>query len=527
MGCIYAILQILALHATIASPLFFPLFPRRPELTGNVCQEAYPYTYEARRTRTEKYVIRTSGLCGKVLKLFWCTKYRTETREVTYYEPVKETRYRQVCCDGWSLDSTGTNCGIHDQAPVREYCPSTQRRTSSSASTRVYWSPPRFREPHAYGLTIGASHNPGDVFGIGTTTVRYTATSQNNNRESACAFDVIVTPPIDKPRIQQLYLYGEEGVPMTVICRADHGVKPFDLTWTIQLKNENVQKNFGHSTLNLKPSFETRIEDGLPGYKNAISKLTFTPNKEVDEARIRCQGYKYNLWRFSWRFEVDMVYLYVHYDPEVEMTCPMSQNLTTDKRETEVDFMIPTISNTEDMMYDNITIKCNREGKQILRHGFYDVTCSAKNEKTSKSARCQYRLSIVAKACPELSPPINGAVLCGHFTKQQVVVCQMLCQHDYDVCSYSKVPEVTTCSLRGTWIPNMNKIIACTKARTEFDNMPSRLHYLPSEQTCGSEILPITKERFTTTIRGSFLGDHVCITEDCTADDYTMYCPVE
>ena len=65
-----------------------------------------------------------------------------------------------------------------------------QNTNTASATATVMWTPPSATD-NSGAVTLTSSHNPGDAFDIGTTTVTYTATDSSSN-EATSAFDVIV-----------------------------------------------------------------------------------------------------------------------------------------------------------------------------------------------------------------------------------------------------------------------------------------------------------------------------------------------
>ena len=67
-----------------------------------------------------------------------------------------------------------------------------QNTDTNSATAAVSWTPPTSTDNSGEGATFTSSHNPGDSFNIGNTTVTYTATDSHSNQATA-SFDVIVT----------------------------------------------------------------------------------------------------------------------------------------------------------------------------------------------------------------------------------------------------------------------------------------------------------------------------------------------
>lgn len=79
------------------------------------------------------------------------------------------------------------------EAPIFAACPSdlTVNNDSGVCGAVVNWTPMTATD-NCSGVTIVGSHNPGDLFPVGTTTVTYTATDDNGNSET-CSFDITVT----------------------------------------------------------------------------------------------------------------------------------------------------------------------------------------------------------------------------------------------------------------------------------------------------------------------------------------------
>ena len=67
-----------------------------------------------------------------------------------------------------------------------------QNTDTNSATAAVSWTLPTSTDNSGEGATFTSSHNPGDLFNIGSTTVTYTATDPYSNQAIA-TFDVTVT----------------------------------------------------------------------------------------------------------------------------------------------------------------------------------------------------------------------------------------------------------------------------------------------------------------------------------------------
>jgi gliding motility-associated-like protein len=76
-------------------------------------------------------------------------------------------------------------------APSISGCPSNiETQLTDACTVPVSWGEPTATDPSGI-KSISRTHNPGDNFSVGTTTVIYTFTN-NNNEESICSFDVTV-----------------------------------------------------------------------------------------------------------------------------------------------------------------------------------------------------------------------------------------------------------------------------------------------------------------------------------------------
>ena len=67
-----------------------------------------------------------------------------------------------------------------------------QNTDANSATAAVSWTPPTTTDNSGQAVSLTSTHNPGDLFSIGTTTVTYTATDPYSN-EATASFTVTVT----------------------------------------------------------------------------------------------------------------------------------------------------------------------------------------------------------------------------------------------------------------------------------------------------------------------------------------------
>jgi len=121
---------------------------------------------------------------------FDCTMIGTEAVTMAVYD-----------AEG-NADSCVANVTIVDLLPPDFYgCPSNQTINLGSTavcSTTATWTPPTINDNCGILASYTWSHNPGDTFQVGVTTVTYTAIDANSNT-ATCSFDIIVTesdPPV-------------------------------------------------------------------------------------------------------------------------------------------------------------------------------------------------------------------------------------------------------------------------------------------------------------------------------------------
>ena len=75
-----------------------------------------------------------------------------------------------------------------------------QNTDVNSATAAVSWTPPTTTDNSGQALSLTSTHNPGDLFPIGTTRVTYAATDPHSN-EATASFDISVTGIIVVPSV--------------------------------------------------------------------------------------------------------------------------------------------------------------------------------------------------------------------------------------------------------------------------------------------------------------------------------------
>ena len=107
-----------------------------------------------------------------------------------FNEAVGTYTYTVTDANGCTATTTITLTQVDNQDPIIVGCPNNITINTSGACTQVVnWITPTVTDNCSATLT--STHNPGDVFPIGTTTVTYTAVDPNGN-SATCSFDVTV-----------------------------------------------------------------------------------------------------------------------------------------------------------------------------------------------------------------------------------------------------------------------------------------------------------------------------------------------
>ena len=75
--------------------------------------------------------------------------------------------------------------------PVLSACPASQTLTTISATAPAYWLAPTATDQCPGSVVVSGSHNSGQVFAVGATTVTYTAQDAANNI-ATCSFIITI-----------------------------------------------------------------------------------------------------------------------------------------------------------------------------------------------------------------------------------------------------------------------------------------------------------------------------------------------
>jgi gliding motility-associated-like protein len=137
--------------------------------------------------------------------------------------------------------------------PTFSNCPAniSVSNDNGDCGALVSWTPPTAAD-NCSGFTVTSSHNPGDFFDLGTTTVTYTLTDAGGNT-TTCTFDVEVT---------------DNEAPVIIACPADNSVSTDPLicgavvNWTLPTANDNcpgVTMTYTHNSGDLFPTGTTTV----------------------------------------------------------------------------------------------------------------------------------------------------------------------------------------------------------------------------------------------------------------------------
>jgi hypothetical protein len=133
-----------------------------------------------------------------------------------------------------------------NEFPTITNCPSNivKNTDPGECDAVVSWSGPTITD-NCPGLVVTSTHNSGDVFPKGTTTVTYTATDESGNT-STCSFTVTVNDN-ELPVIS--------GCPSNMVKSTDPGVCTAVVTWTVPTASDNCPGVILTSTHNSGASF--------------------------------------------------------------------------------------------------------------------------------------------------------------------------------------------------------------------------------------------------------------------------------
>ncbi|WP_299274548.1 HYR domain-containing protein [uncultured Psychroserpens sp.] len=144
----------------------------------------------------------------------------------------------------WTFDDGNGNVSTQDQTvivldtsnPTISACPSD---ITLCGIQSVLWTPPTANDN--CDVTLTSTHNPGDVFGLGTTTVVYTATDNAGNSVS-CSFDVTIsaTPIISIVETPLDGFCQGLGELTVVVANASDFNQPLSISWSDGSTGESI-----------------------------------------------------------------------------------------------------------------------------------------------------------------------------------------------------------------------------------------------------------------------------------------------
>ena len=81
---------------------------------------------------------------------------------------------------------------LDNEDPIITGCPGDlfQKTDTGETTGTVSWTPPTSTD-NSGAPTLTSTHNPGDSFPVGSTTVTYTSTDAAGN-EATCTFDIMI-----------------------------------------------------------------------------------------------------------------------------------------------------------------------------------------------------------------------------------------------------------------------------------------------------------------------------------------------
>jgi uncharacterized repeat protein (TIGR01451 family)/gliding motility-associated-like protein len=180
-----------------------------------------------------------AGACGAIVTWIQPTAFDncpgvvvTSTHNSGDFFPLGTTTVVFTATDAVGLSVTCSyNITVVDtEAPVISNCPSaiTQNVTGLACDAVVNWTPPTAAD-NCILQSLTSSHNPGDVFPVGVTTVIYTAVDAAGNT-STCSFPVTITDT-------QLPIIS--GCPANIIVSNDPGVCGAVVSWIPPTASDN------------------------------------------------------------------------------------------------------------------------------------------------------------------------------------------------------------------------------------------------------------------------------------------------
>ncbi len=238
---------------------------------------------------------------------------------------------------------------------------------SGQCETAVTWEPP-IPDPNC-GITItGSTHEPGDIFQIGTTTITYTATDDAGNIVE-CSFDVTVT----YAETPELFC------PEDIVVDAVLGTCTASVTWSIPIFS---------STCGL----ETLEGDFQPGDVFPVGTTVVTYTGEDIGGNI---------------FTCDFNITVNSNGPPIILDCP--DNIEVSAASGDCDASVTWIAPTVDEDCDAIITSSSHQPGDIFPIGVTTVTYTAANTNGDEST-CSFEVTVTNSATTTLVCPLDITV---------------------------------------------------------------------------------------------------------------------
>ena len=190
-----------------------------------------------------------------------------------------------VCSANFCANIYGVDCPIDIIDPVIDECPGDLVVSTGTAScdAMVNWTPPKASDNCGIA-SFSSTHDPGDTFPLGMTTVTYTATDKNGNA-AKCTFQVEVV---------------DNAAPVISGCPADITITTLDcnqvsVNWTPPTATDNCKMATLEGTHNpgdFFPPGQTTVAYTATDEQGIFSTCSFQINVVDDQAPVisNCPG---------------------------------------------------------------------------------------------------------------------------------------------------------------------------------------------------------------------------------------------
>ncbi|XP_071490409.1 hyalin-like [Diadema antillarum] len=251
---------------------------------------------------------------------------------------------------------------IDNEDPVINGCPNdTSVNTGTgNATVTVTWTPPTASD-NSGSATLSSTHNPGDDFPIGSTTVTYNASDASSNSVSTCSFVVNVTDN-ENPVFA--------SCPSDILTNTTTGLLVADVTWTVPNATDNSGSVTVNQTAGLSPGSNFTVGSTL---------VTYTVTDPSGNSA-------------SCSFYVNVTDMQ---DP-MFTSCPSNQTVGTDYRlnSTTVNWTEPVVSDND--MY---TVTSDYSSGSVFYVGSTLVTYTAVDS-SSNTETCTFTITVEDQEAP-------------------------------------------------------------------------------------------------------------------------------